>query len=48
MPNTLANNKGVAVRSTLDTSKEEVVTTVKQLFGADYGFGLFKYKAQTL
>ena len=45
MPNTLANNKGVAVRSTLDTSKEEVVTTVKQLFGTDYGFGLFKYKA---
>ena len=45
IPNTLANNKGVAVSSTQNNSKEGVVTTVKQLFGTDYGFGLFKYKA---
>ena len=45
LPNALADNRGVSITSRCENSKEEKIKSVKQLFGTDYGFGLFKYKA---
>lgn len=45
IPNKRANDKGVSVTSKKDCKSTELVSSVKQMFGTDYGFGLFKYKA---
>ena len=45
IPGRKANDKGVAVSSLSRPNDKDVYSSVKQMFGTDYGFGLFKYKA---
>ena len=40
-----ANEKGVSVLYNNGVREYEVTSTVKKLFGTDYGFGFFKYKS---
>jgi coenzyme F420-reducing hydrogenase beta subunit len=45
LPGKLANEKGVIATRISDPNEKITAKTVKEMFGTDYGLGLFKYRA---